>query len=125
MRGSSLAAGSNLYSTETKVIPTHGKMLFNLQISIIVPEGTYGRITPRSGLAAKHMIDVSAGVIDADYQGCVSTLLFNLSDTDFQVNEGNQIAQLIVESIHTPEIVEVNTLDDTTHRTGGFGSTGS
>jgi len=71
------------------------------------------------------MIDVGAGVIDADYRGCVSILLFNLSNTDFQVNEGDRIAQLIVESIHTPEIVEVNTLDDTARGTGGFGSTGS
>ena len=59
------------------------------------------------------MINVGAGVIDANYRSCVSILLFNLSNTDFQVNEGDRIAQLIVESIHTPEIVEVNTLDDT------------
>jgi len=125
MRGLSLATGSNLYSTETKIIPTHGKMLFNLQLSDIVPEGTYGRIAPRSGLAVKHMIDVGTGVIDADYRGCVSVLLFNLSNTDFQVNEGDRIAQLIVESICTPEIVKVNTLDNTERGTGGFGSTGS
>jgi len=59
------------------------------------------------------MINVSTGIIDADYRGCVSILLFNLSNTDFQVNEGDRIAQLIVESIVNPEIVEVNTLDNT------------
>ncbi len=50
-----------------------------------IPSGNYGRIAPRSGLAAKNMIDVGAGVIDADYRGEVRVLLFNLSDTDFQV----------------------------------------
>jgi len=50
-----------------KIVPAHGKMLFNLQLSIIIPEGTYRRIAPWSGLAAKHMIDVGTSVIDADY----------------------------------------------------------
>jgi dUTP pyrophosphatase len=49
-----------------------------------VPHGTYGRVAPRSGLAAKHFIDVGAGVIDEDYRGEVLVLLFNHNDTDFK-----------------------------------------
>ncbi|KAI0332452.1 dUTP pyrophosphatase [Cubamyces sp. BRFM 1775] len=123
-RGSALAAGYDLYSAETKVIPAHGKALVDTQISVAVPAGTYGRVAPRSGLASKFMIDTGAGVIDADYRGIVFVLLFNLSDQDFTVNEGDRIAQLILERIVTPDVVEVQDLDETLRGAGGFGSTG-
>lgn len=58
-----------------------------------------GRIAPRSGLAAKHGIGVNAGVIDADYTGHVRVILMNFSDKDFEVKEGDRIAQLIVERV--------------------------
>ncbi|KAF9468888.1 dUTPase-like protein [Collybia nuda] len=123
-RGSPLSAGYDLYSAEKKVIPARGKALVDTQISIAVPLGTYGRVAPRSGLASKFMIDTGAGVIDADYRGVVFVLLFNLSDKDFQVEEGDRIAQLIIERIYTPEVLEVADLDETLRGTGGFGSTG-
>lgn len=53
------------------------------------------------------MIDTGAGVIDADYRGTVHVLLFNLSDKDFEVEEGDRVAQLILERIVTPEVTEV------------------
>jgi deoxyuridine 5'-triphosphate nucleotidohydrolase len=58
-----------------------------------------GRIAPRSGLASKHFIDTGAGVIDADYRGEVKVLLFNFSDVDFTVQEGDRVAQLILERV--------------------------
>lgn len=60
-----------------------------------------GRVAPRSGLAAKHGIDTMAGVIDADYRGQVGVILANLSDEDFVINEGDRIAQLIVEQVRS------------------------
>lgn len=123
-RGSALSAGYDLYSAEAKTIPPHGKALIDTQISIAVPAGHYGRVAPRSGLASKFMIDTGAGVIDADYRGIVFVLLFNLSDQPFEVSEGDRIAQLIIEKIHTPEIIEVQDLDETLRGAGGFGSTG-
>ena len=66
-RGSSDAAGYDLYSAEEKVVPGKGKALIDTEISIAVPPGTYRRIAPRSGLASKFMIATGAGVIDADY----------------------------------------------------------
>ena len=85
-------------------IPSRGKGLVDTQISVAVPAGTYERVAPRSGLsgcsrdhdspldkadadffkASKFMIDTGAGVIDADYRGVVSVLLFILSDKDFE-----------------------------------------
>lgn len=106
------------------MVPARGKALINLQISISVPAGTYGRIAPRSGLASKHSIDTGAGVIDADYRGVVHVLLFNLSETDFQIEEGDRVAQLILERIVTPAVMEVDSLEGTVRGSGGFGSTG-
>ncbi|EPT02797.1 hypothetical protein FOMPIDRAFT_1117446 [Fomitopsis schrenkii] len=123
-RGSPLAAGYDLYSAERKVIPARGKALIDTQLSIAVPAGTYGRVAPRSGLASKFMIDTGAGVIDADYRGVLYILLFNLSDEDFQVEEGDRIAQLILERIVTPDVLEVEDLNETLRGAGGFGSTG-
>ena len=84
-----------------------------------------GRVAPRSGLASKHFIDTGAGVIDADYRGNIKVLLFNHSDTDFTVNEGDRIAQLIIEKIASIPITKTDTLDETDRGDSGFGSTGT
>jgi len=123
-RGSALAAGYDLYSAEKKVVPAHGKALIDTQLSIAVPPGTYGRVAPRSGLASKFMIDTGAGVVDADYRGVVFVLLFNHSDKDFQVEEGDRIAQIIIERIYTPKVQEVDDLEATVRGANGWGSTG-
>lgn len=94
-------------------------------IQIEVPEGTYGRVAPRSGLAWKNFIDVGAGVIDQDYRGNVGVILFNHSDTPFEIKKGDRIAQLILERIVHPVVVEAETLSDTNRGAGGFGSTGT
>lgn len=75
-------------------------------------------------MAWKHSIDVGAGVIDADYRGPLGVILFNFSDVDFEVKAGDRIAQLIVERIVMPDVVEVEDLDSTARGAGGFGSTG-
>lgn len=58
-----------------------------------------GRVAPRSGLASKHFIDTGAGVIDADYRGEVKVLLFNFSEVDFAVKQGERVAQLVLERV--------------------------
>ena len=65
-----------------------------------------------------------AGVIDADYRGQVGVILANLSDTDFEIKEGDRIAQLIIEKIVMPEVVVVEKLAESVRGAGGFGSTG-
>mmetsp|Transcript_32204 Transcript_32204/g.44684 ORF Transcript_32204/g.44684 Transcript_32204/m.44684 type:complete len:168 (+) Transcript_32204:142-645(+) len=124
-RGSAHAAGYDLSSAYDCVVPKRGKYLVKTDISIAIPEGTYARVAPRSGLAWKHSIDVGAGVVDFDYRGNVGVILFNLSEEDFQVKTGDRVAQLILERIMTPSVVEVDDLDDTTRGAGGFGSTGT
>ncbi|ORX34981.1 hypothetical protein BD324DRAFT_633486 [Kockovaella imperatae] len=123
-RGSPLSAGYDLYSAEDIQVPGRGKALVDLQISIACPEGTYGRVAPRSGLASKHSIDTGAGVIDADYRGPVKVLLYNHSDTDFEIKTGDRIAQLILERVAMVSLQEVDDLEATSRGAGGFGSTG-
>ena len=106
-------------------MPKHsGRALIHTEIAIAVPEGYYGRIAPRSGLALQCGIDVGGGVIDADYRGEVGVILFNHSDEDYHVKQGDRIAQLILEKIICPAIEQVDQLDETQRQTGGFGSTG-
>ncbi|KAK6339836.1 Deoxyuridine 5'-triphosphate nucleotidohydrolase [Orbilia javanica] len=123
-RGSAFAAGYDLYASEDTVVPKGGKVLVETGLSMAVPDGCYGRVAPRSGLASKNFIDTGAGVIDADYRGPVKILLFNHSDVDFEIKEGDRVAQLILEKIYTPEIVVVEDLEESARGAGGFGSSG-
>lgn len=124
-RGSAFSAGYDLYASRPCTIPARGKALVETDIALAVPAGTYGRVAPRSGLAAKHFIDTGAGVIDADYRGPLKVLLFNHGEADFEVQEGDRVAQLVVERIYTPEVLEVQELEESVRGAGGFGSTGT
>ncbi|XP_072202122.1 deoxyuridine 5'-triphosphate nucleotidohydrolase, mitochondrial isoform X2 [Excalfactoria chinensis] len=123
-KGSARAAGYDLYSAYDYAIPPMEKVVVKTDIQIALPSGCYGRVAPRSGLAAKHFIDVGAGVIDEDYRGNVGVVLFNFGKETFEVKKGDRIAQLICERIFYPELEEVQALDDTERGEGGFGSTG-
>jgi deoxyuridine 5'-triphosphate nucleotidohydrolase len=107
------------------VIPANSRCLVKTGIAVAIPEGCYGRVAPRSGLALKKGIDIGAGVIDEDYRGEVGAILFNLNSEPFEVKKGDRIAQFICERIIYPELEEVDELDDTERGAGGFGSTGS
>ena len=117
-------AGYDLRSAYDCIIPANGKAIVKTDIQIRVPEGTYGRIAPRSGLAAKHHIDVGAGVLDEDYTGNVGVVLFNHAAEEFSVTKGDRIAQLVCEKIEYPELEECKSLQDTARGSAGFGSTG-
>eukprot|EP00033_Pygsuia_biforma_P002464 GCRY01002732.1.p1 GENE.GCRY01002732.1~~GCRY01002732.1.p1 ORF type:complete len:155 (+),score=29.21 GCRY01002732.1:225-689(+) len=123
-RGSPQAAGFDISSSCDCVVPAQGKAVVKTDLAVTIPEGHYGRLAPRSGLAAKNFIDVGAGVIDSDYRGPVGVLLFNFNKEDFSIKKGDRICQLIIEKISTPDVVEVDDLDETVRGAGGFGSTG-
>merc|ERR1711990_371717 len=124
-KGSKTAAGYDLYSAYDYVIPGQGKIIAKTDISIRVPDGTYGRVAPRSGLAAKNHIDIGAGVVDQDYTGNIGVVMFNHAQEDFEVKKGDRIAQFICEKIEYPELEEVASLSSTERGEGGFGSTGT
>lgn len=122
-KGSQEAAGYDLYSAYDYTLQSQDRLLIHTDISIKVPENTYGRIAPRSGLALKHGIDVLAGVIDRDYRGNVGIILYNTSNKDFEIKKGDRVAQLIIEKIKQTDIHVVDSLDETQRNEGGFGST--
>ena len=123
-RGSEHSAGLDLSSAYDYIVPAHDKQLIKTDLSFAIPSEHYGRVAPRSGLACKNFIDVGAGVVDSDYRGNLCVLLFNHSDVDFVVNKHDRIAQLIIEKISLPLVMEVDELDNTVRGEGGFGSTG-
>ena len=123
-RGSPLSAGLDLSAAKKTVVAAHGKALVPTDLAIVCPEGTYGRIAPRSGLAWKKHVDVGAGVIDADYRGPVGVVLFNHGSEDLVIEPGDRVAQLVLERIVIPDVLEVEELDETERGAGGFGSTG-
>ncbi len=106
------------------VIEPGARAMVPLGISIALPPETYGRIGPRSGLAVRHCIDTAAGVVDMDYRGELHAVLVNHGPAPYVVEHGARVAQLIIERIALPDVVEVETLGETARGAGGFGSSG-
>tara|TARA_B100001057_G_scaffold471291_1_gene533475 strand:- start:1134 stop:1571 length:438 start_codon:yes stop_codon:yes gene_type:complete len=102
--------------------------------SILIPTGISGafsndyeiQIRPRSGLAAKNNVSVlnTPGTIDSDYRGEIKVIIYNHGDTDFIINNGDRIAQMVLSPVVKMELEETNNLPDTVRGQGGFGSTG-
>jgi dUTP pyrophosphatase len=103
---------------ERKLIPTG--------LSIALPSGYEAQIRPRSGLAFKHGVTVlnSPGTIDADYRGEIKVLLINHGGTDFVIQNGERIAQMVIAAYTQVEWELTQVLDITERGAGGFGSTG-
>jgi dUTP pyrophosphatase len=102
------------------------RSLVSTGLFIELPAGYEAQIRPRSGLAFKNGITVlnSPGTIDADYRGEIKVLLVNLSDTDFTINDGERIAQMVVARHEQIDWYVVTELGDSGRGAGGFGSTG-
>ena len=118
-------AGLDLYCPEGhgKVVKARSSEVFDTGIHIELPYGTVGMIKSKSGLNVKYGI-TSEGVIDAGYTGSVRVKLYNNSDNDYEVKEGDKISQLVILPVLTPELEIVDSLEDTDRGNGGFGSTG-
>ena len=136
-RGSESAAGYDLYAysyENTKpndnwsltILPgTSAKISTGLMVEI--PEGYFGGVYPRSGLAAKQGLAPAnkVGVIDSDYRGELIVCLYNQSSIPQTVSKGDRIAQLIVQPYYNFIWEEVDELTETERGEGGFGSTGT
>jgi dUTP pyrophosphatase len=123
-----LSAGMDLIANLNQPITLKPleRSLIPTGLFIALPAGYEAQIRPRSGLAFKHGITVlnSPGTIDADYRGEIKVLLINLSNTDFTINDGERIAQMVITSYATVQWQLVEELDNTSRGDGGFGSTG-
>lgn len=122
------AAGMDMRAfTESEItIKPLQRVLIPTGLYIELPVGYEAQIRPRSGLAYKHGISIvnAPGTIDADYRGEIKVLLVNLSDTDFIVNNGDRIAQMVIAKHETINWEPVTELSDTARGAGGYGHTG-
>lgn len=119
-------AGCDLKSTESILLAAGSRLLVGTGVSIALPAGYVGLVHPRSGLALKHGVTVlnAPGTIDAGYRGEIKVTLFNSSDTDYQIQVGERIAQLLISKVERAKFVKVETLPGSDRGDQGFGSTG-
>ena len=128
-RGSEYAAGYDLYAaTDSAIeIPAHTTVKIGTGLAIELPQGTFGAIFARSGLATKKGLAPAnkVGVIDSDYRGEVIVALHNHTDQTQTIDAGERIAQIVVMPYVPVRWIESDYLNDTERGEGGFGSTGT
>jgi len=123
------AAGADIcacLSNSPFILKAHSFSAVPTGLFIELPVGYEAQIRPRSGLAAKNGITVlnSPGTVDSDYRGEIKVILINHSDKDFEIHNGDRIAQMVI-APHSKGLFEtVFSLEETERGAGGFGSTG-
>lgn len=123
VRGSDYAAGLDLCSTDSAIIPSGKSATLKTGLSFEIDDGLVGLIWPRSKLGAKKQIQVLAGVIDSDYRGEIMIALLNSGEQPFEVRAGDKIAQLLIQAVRMDGLEEVAELSDTTRGNAGINST--
>jgi dUTP pyrophosphatase len=122
------AAGLDLKAelSDSIVLKPLERVLIKTGLYIEVPQGYEAQVRPRSGLAFKHGITVlnSPGTIDSDYRGEIGVILVNLSHNDFEIKDGERVAQLVFAKVEQAAWQETINLSETNRGEGGFGSTG-
>ena len=122
------SAGMDLRANilEAVILKPLARAIIKTGLFIELPVGFEAQVRPRSGLAAKHGLTVlnSPGTVDADYRGEIGVILVNLSNTDFKIENGERIAQLVIAKHERADWLEVEQLNETARGQGGFGSTG-
>ena len=125
-------AGVDLYCAVDVELAPGQRELVPTGVAVAIPEGMVGLVHPRSGLAARVGLSIvnSPGTIDAGYRGEIKVCLVNLDPvTPIVINRGDRVAQLLVQRVELPELIEVTSFDeaglgDTTRGSGGHGSSG-
>ncbi len=120
-------AGLDLYALDEAILAPGARASVRTGIAVEIPDGQAGLVLPRSGLARRHGISVvnAPGLIDAGYRGEIEVLLLNTDRTaPFAIASGDRIAQLVIVSVQTPDVLEVDELALSHRGTGGFGSSG-
>ena len=120
-------AGVDLHITADASIAPGERMVVGTGIAVALPLGTVGLVHPRSGLAARSGLSIvnSPGTIDAGYRGEIKVCLINLDPREtIDLVRGDRIAQLVVQKVELVTFLEVDSLDETTRGSGGYGSSG-
>lgn len=126
--GSDQAAGADLYAAADKdvYINPHSTEIIDTGIAAAIPDGYFGAIFARSGIASKQGLRPAncVGVIDSDYRGPIKVVLHNDTDITQMIQAGSRIAQLVIIPYKPVDFEIVDDLDETDRGEGGFGSTG-
>lgn len=116
-------AGYDLLSPCEAFIHPGSDVVIDTGVHIAIPEGYVGFLKSKSGLNVKHGI-TSEGVIDSGYTGSIRVKLYNNGLGAYHIGAGDKITQLVILPILTPDLEQVDDLEDTERGDGGFGSTG-
>jgi dUTP pyrophosphatase len=127
-RAHELDAGYDLYSPAGKYLFPNVKgvdnsIVIDTGVHVQIPEGYVGDIKSKSGMMVNYSI-ITDGTVDAGYTGSIRVKLFNLGSSLYHIEKGQKIAQLVLKKIITPELVQVDKLEETERGSGGFGSSG-
>lgn len=119
-------AGADLRAAESTVLAPGAFAIVKTGVKAAIPDGFVGLVHPRSGLAAKRGVTVlnAPGTIDSGYRGEIGVILINHSKIEVGIDQGERIAQLVVQRVERAEFVVVETLDATARGEGAYGSTG-
>lgn len=122
------AAGADLYAhldAPVTLQPLERAMI-GTGVAVEIPEGYWGAVHIRSGIAAKHgiMLANGVGVVDSDYRGQIYACVINMSNTTYTFESGDRIAQLVIRKQEKVSLTPIEELSDTVRAEGGFGSTG-
>ncbi|MFL8968940.1 dUTP diphosphatase [Helcococcus kunzii] len=122
------SAGFDLYcnNEEPIVVKPNEVVKIPTGIKVSIPEGYFGAVYPRSSAGIKHRITLAntVGIIDSDYRGDIQIFFVNESDKEYTINNGDRLAQMIIQPYVRSEIEIVDSLDETKRGEGGIGSTG-
>lgn len=119
-------AGVDIYSAEDYLLKPGERVLVSTGIKIAVPKGYEAQIRPKSGLAINNGITVlnTPGTVDSCYRGEVCVVAVNLGKVEYKIEKGKKIAQMVINKVEDAKFEEVDELDGTSRKDGGFGSTG-
>lgn len=123
-RGHNTDAGLDLLTPADVVIKANDSAVIDTGVHIAIPEGYFGKLESKSGLNVNHNVVCLGGVIDCGYTGSIKVKLYNLSDEPMNFKRGNKVVQLIIQPCLLPDLLVVDSLEDTERGDNGFGSTG-
>ena len=117
-------AGMDFFALEHTSVKPGERVAVKTGVSMEIPEGYVGLLWDKSGIAFKQGFKTLGGVIDAGYRGEILISIINLSDKAYTFEAGHKVAQMLIQKIEEPEIVESQALHDSLRGEGRFGSTG-
>jgi dUTP pyrophosphatase len=117
-------AGMDLFTVEDFTIESQTHYLAKTGIALVIPDGYAALVWDKGGIANKRFLKTVGGVFDTDYRGEYLIGLYNFGQTAQSFKAGDKIAQLLIQRVEHPILVEVDELDETKRGAGAFGSTG-